>query len=57
MWQQWVNVIAGVWLVVSSFVPSLRSLTNILITGVIVFILAILGSTFQAQGNSLIVFP
>jgi len=44
MWQQWVNVIAGAWLVISAFVPSLRSLGNIVITGGIVLILALWGA-------------
>jgi len=44
MWQHWSNVVLGAWLVVSSFVPSLRSLSNILITGGVVFILALWGA-------------
>jgi len=44
MRQQWINVVAGAWLVVSALVPSLRSLGNILITGGVVFILALWGA-------------
>jgi len=44
MWQHWVNVVAGAWLVVSSFVPSLRSFWNILITGGVVLIIALWGA-------------
>jgi len=44
MWQQWINVIAGAWLVISAFAGSLRSLGNILITGGVVLILALWGA-------------
>jgi len=44
MWQQWINVIAGAWLIISAFVSSLRSEGNLLITGIIVFILALWGA-------------
>lgn len=44
MWQQWINALAGVWLIISSFVTSLRTPSNILITGIVVLILAVWGA-------------
>ncbi len=45
MWQDWVNVILGIWLIIAGFIPSITaskgaSLWNDLIVGIIVLILA-----------------
>jgi hypothetical protein len=46
MWQQWLNFLAGLWLVLSSFLDMSVSAmqTNFLVTGIIVAVLAIWGA-------------
>lgn len=48
MMYNWLNVILGIWLIISSIVPSLLSLWNILIVGILVFIFALI-PTFQKK--------
>jgi hypothetical protein len=48
MTYNWLNVILGIWLIFSSIVPSLLSLWNILIVGILVFIFALI-PTFQKK--------
>jgi len=52
MWQQWINFIAGLWLIVSAFVGfSLDALvTNVIVTGIVVAVLGLWGAL---QHNSM----
>lgn len=36
MWQNWVTGILGIWLIISSFIPALRCLPNLLVVGIVV---------------------
>jgi len=38
-WQDWINGLLGIWLVISGFVPSLMTKWNLIIVGVLVAIL------------------
>ncbi|RKY68011.1 MAG: hypothetical protein DRQ02_05580 [Candidatus Latescibacterota bacterium] len=40
MWKAWLNGIIGIWLIVSSFIPSCRATWNLLIFGIIITILS-----------------
>ncbi len=53
MWQQWVNFLAGIWLIISPYVgfTSTSERTNMVVTGVIVAVLAIWGA-MRAQRPS-----
>ncbi len=42
MWQAWVNVVLGIWMLISGFVPSLQTSINLIIVGLII---AIMGFT------------
>lgn len=44
MWQTWVNLIIGLWLIISGVVVKLQRPANFIIVGIIVVILAILMS-------------
>ena len=46
MWANWLNVILGIWLIISSII--LLSQWNVLIVGVLVFIFALI-PTFQKK--------
>ncbi len=35
MWQGWINMILGLWLILSAFVPSLQSSINMIVAGVL----------------------
>ena len=42
MWQNWVNIVLGIWLILSGIVSPLAVESNLVITGAFVFILGIL---------------
>ena len=42
MWANWLNVILGIWLIISSIIPSLINQWNVLIVGILVFIFALI---------------
>ncbi len=48
MWANWLNVILGIWLIISSIIPSLINQWNVLIVGILVFIFALI-PTFQKK--------
>lgn len=48
MWTNVLNVILGIWLIISAIFPALLATWNILIVGILVFIFAIL-PTFQKK--------
>lgn len=50
MWRNWVNVILGVWIIIVSLVPGLRSLVSLLIPGIVVLILGVWGG--RCRGKS-----
>jgi len=35
MWQGWINLILGAWLIISAFVPSLQTPANLIIVGIL----------------------
>jgi len=35
MWQGWTNLVLGVWLIISAFVPSLQTPANLIIVGIL----------------------
>lgn len=51
MWQHWVNFLAGIWLIISAYVGFTASaeMTNLIITGAVVGILAIWGALETSQ--------
>ncbi|HBY19312.1 MAG TPA: hypothetical protein DEH00_09120 [Candidatus Marinimicrobia bacterium] len=51
MWQAWVNVILGLWLVVSGFIPSLQANWNMIIAGIVI---AILGFTVSKEWPAIV---
>lgn len=46
MWQQWINFLAGIWIIISPYLgfSSSAMTTNLVVTGIIVAILAIWGA-------------
>lgn len=38
MWQGWINLILGAWLILSGFIPALRTPANIIIVGILAII-------------------
>ncbi len=42
MWQGWVNVVLGIWMLISGFVPSLQTPVNLIIVGLLI---AVMGFT------------
>lgn len=42
MWKNWISIIAGLWLIVSGIILPLVAVSNLVITGAIVFILGLL---------------
>jgi len=46
MWQQWVNFVAGLWLIASAFMAFSASAvsTNLIVTGIIVAVLGLWGA-------------
>lgn len=51
MWQQWVNGVLGLWLILSAFIgftPSAMT-TNLVIVGIVVAILGFWGATVTNQ--------
>ncbi len=52
MWQAWVNVILGLWLVVSGFIPTVQVNWNMIICGILI---AILGFTVSKKWPAIVV--
>lgn len=54
MWQQWVNFLAGIWLIVAAFIDfsSGGMQTNLIITGIVVAILAAWGAMGASESMS-----
>lgn len=44
MWQQWVNAVIGLWLLISAFVPSLMNVGNIATCSGVILVLAVWGA-------------
>lgn len=42
MWRNWINIILGIWLVLSGIVAPLAAETNLVVTGVLIFISGLL---------------
>lgn len=38
MWQGWINLILGVWLIISGFIPSLQTPANFIIIGILAMV-------------------
>ncbi len=49
MWRTWINAIIGVWIIIVSFVPGLRSFVPLLITGIVVLILGVWGGRCRSK--------
>ncbi len=39
MWQGWINVVLGIWMIVSGLVPSLQTPVNLIIVGLLIAIM------------------
>ncbi len=44
MWEGWINIAAGVWLIICGFIPELRTPVSMLAPGAIIFLLGALGA-------------
>ncbi len=44
MWQAWINVVLGLWLVVAGFIPAVQVNWNMIICGIIIALLSFLSS-------------
>jgi hypothetical protein len=44
MWQGWLNVCAGAWLILCGFIPALRSPVSMFAAGAVILVDGILGS-------------
>jgi hypothetical protein len=44
MWQGWINVFAGAWLILCGFIPALRSPVSMFAAGAVIFVDGILGT-------------
>ncbi|BFN36169.1 SPW repeat protein [Fidelibacter multiformis] len=51
MWQAWVNVILGLWLVVSGFIPGVQVNWNMIIAGILI---ALLGFTASKKWPAIV---
>ncbi|HYE22715.1 MAG TPA: SPW repeat protein [Verrucomicrobiae bacterium] len=54
MWQHWLNLLAGIWLIVSPYVgfTSDAMVTNMVVTGIVVAVLAIWGALETNRSTS-----
>ena len=58
MWQGWIDLAAGVWLIVSTFIPAIRTPASIIAAGIVVFIFGFWGAarvnSWQGTVNGII---
>jgi hypothetical protein len=53
MWQAWVNLIAGIWLIVGGIIPSLQSDTSLIVPGIVVAVFGFWSGKWQGIINGI----
>ncbi len=56
MWQGWVDIIIGIWLILCGFIPALQTPPSMLIAGVAAAIFGFWSKTWQGTTNGIIGF-
>jgi hypothetical protein len=44
MWQGWMDLAAGIWLIISAFIPAIRTPASMIVGGIVVFVFGFWGA-------------